>query len=257
MKPIIWSYGGGTQSITIALLVASGKLPRPDRAIFADTGREATETFEYTDRYVAPLLKTIGLEIETAGHELATVDLYSLKSKSLLIPSFTQNGKLPTFCSSEWKASVIHRYIGGAKENKDGIVMWLGMSTDEVERLKPSSLNWIENVWPLCGMPVSVGYGVSLNRASCRQLILDFGWPDPPKSSCWMCPHRRNTQWQRLKMFYPDDFQKAVDLDKKTRENDLQGGVWLHDSRKPLDEVNFEKEDQPELFGCDSGHCFV
>ncbi len=86
---IVWSYGGGTQSIAIALLVASGKLPKPDLIVFADTGREASETFEYTERHVSPLLASIGLTIETASHDLSKVDLYKRtgKKETLLIPA--------------------------------------------------------------------------------------------------------------------------------------------------------------------------
>lgn len=246
-KTLTWSYGGGTQSIALALLVAMGKLPKPDIIVFADTGMEATETFEYTDQYVSPLLATLGLTIEVASHDLAKVGLYSHKGE-LLPPVYTKTGKLATFCSKEWKTWVIRRYLRsrGVKE----CITWLGMSTDEVERLKPSDVKWQTLHWPLC-------FDVPMNRADCRQLIQNYGWPDPPKSSCWMCPHRRNDQWQRLKIFYPEDFKKAVALDKQVREQDTKGGVWLHEDRKPLDEIDFTKPDQPQLFGCDSGFCWT
>lgn len=255
---IVWSYGGGTQSIAIALLVAQGKLPRPDMIVFADTGREASETFEYTEAYVKPLLATLSLTIETASHDLSKVDLYkgTGAKETLLIPAYTRYGKLLNFCSHEWKSRVVRRYIRarGVKQ----CINWLGMSTDEVDRLRPSDVQWCETHWPLCGMPVNAGYGLSMNRAMCKQLILEYGWPDPPKSSCWMCPHRRNKQWQRLKMFYPTDFAKAVELDKAIRAADTMNGVWLHDSRRPLDEVNFEQADsQCDLFGCESGFCWT
>lgn len=260
MKKIIWAYGGGTQSIAIALLVAQGKVPRPDRIIFADTGREATETWEYTERYVKPLLASVELTIEVASHTLATVDLYGGKEgKTLLIPAYAAfGGKLSNFCSHEWKMYVIRRHVGGAKAYPNGCINWLGISTDEVERLHPSDVAWMETHWPLCGMPTQRGY-VQMSRAACKQLIRDFGWPEPPKSSCWMCPHRRNSQWHRLKMLYPQDFEKAVQLDREIRANDTRGGVYLHASRKPLDEIDFQAEEsqQPELLGCDSGHCFV
>lgn len=246
-KTLTWSYGGGTQSIAIALLVATGKLPKPDMIVFADTGREATETFEYTEQYVSPLLATLDLKIEVVGQEWAKVGLYSLKGE-LLPPLYTRQGKLPTFCSNEWKARVIRRYL--RSKGVEACRMWLGMSTDEVERLKPADVQWVEHWWPLC-------FDVPMNRANCRQLILKYGWPDPPKSSCWMCPHRRNPQWQRLKMYYPEDFKKAVELDKQTRAQDKMGGVWLHEDRKPLDEIDFTKPDQPELFGCDTGYCWT
>jgi hypothetical protein len=256
-KTIVWSYGGGTQSIALALLISQGKLPKPDMIVLADTGREASETFEYTERYVAPLLATLGLTIEIASHDLSKVDLYNKtgKKETLLIPAYTQDGKLSNFCSHEWKLRVVRRYIRA--KGVERCINWLGMSTDEVERLHPSDVQWCETHWPLCDMPVSAKYGVSMSRAMCKQLILEHGWPEPPKSSCWMCPHRRNKQWQRLKMFYPQDFERAVQLDKEVRAKDTKGGVWLHESRKPLDEVDFSQDDQPGLFGCDSGFCWT
>lgn len=260
MKPIIWSYGGGTQSIAIAVLISQGKLLHPNRIIFADTGREATETWEYTENHIKPLLDPLGLTIEVASHSLSTVDLYGGKNgKTLLIPAYAaKGGKLSNFCSHEWKMYVVRRYIGGAKAYPNGCINWLGMSTDEIERLRPSDVTWMETHWPLCGMPVSGGYGISMSRIACKQLIADAGLPTPPKSSCWMCPHRRNDQWKRLKMFYPDDFAKAVQLDKEIRTKDGQGGVFLHDSRKSLDEIDFEQEEQEQLeLGCDSGYCFI
>jgi len=45
-KPGVWSYGGGTQSIAIALLVVMVKLPKPDLIVTADTSFEASETWE-------------------------------------------------------------------------------------------------------------------------------------------------------------------------------------------------------------------
>lgn len=254
---IIWSYGGGTQSIAIALLIAAGKLTRPDMIVFADTSFEASETFEYTDTYVRPLLATLDLTIETASHQLAKVDLYKRteQKEALLIPAYTEHGKLANFCSHEWKLRVVRRYLRA--KGVERCVNWLGMSTDEVERLHPSDVQWCETHWPLCNMPVSAGYGVSMSRAMCKQLILEHGWPEPPKSSCWMCPHRRNAQWLRLKQHYPADFQKAVALDKAIRARDNQGGVWLHESRLPLDEIDFSEEDTPTLFGCESGFCWT
>lgn len=254
-KPIIWSYGGGNQSIAIALLIAQGKLPKPYKTVFVNTGQEASETFEYKEKYVAPLLAQLGISVEMINtKDWATVDLYG-KNGDLLIPAYTQKGKLPTFCSKEWKTRPVHRYL--RSQGIDQCIMWLGMSTDEVERLKPADAKWIEHHWPLCGMPTSANYGIQMNRADCRQLILNYGWPDPPKSSCYDCPHQDNATWQRRKTFYPLDFLKAVQRDKEIRARDQQGGVFLHESRLPLDQVDFTKPAEPTLFGCDSGFCWT
>lgn len=238
---IIWSYGGGTQSIAIALLIVQGKIPQPDHIIFADTGGEMSEVWDYMHTYVEPALQR---NIEIASHKLATVDLYSHKG-GLLIPAYTEHGMLSTFCSREWKTYVVRRYLRSIGIEK--CTMWLGMSTDEVERLKPADVQWIEHYWPLC-------FDVPMNRMECRQLILNYGWPDPPKSACVWCPFLSNKEWQRMKRYSPKDFERAVETDKRIRQNDV---LWLHRSRKPIEQVEFEQEEQPTLFDCDSGFCWT
>src|SRR6188768_436164 len=83
----VMSYGGGRQTIAMAILVARGILPAPDRIVIADTGREAASTWTYMNTYVQPLLDASGLTVERAPHKLATVDLYGLNG-DLLIPAF-------------------------------------------------------------------------------------------------------------------------------------------------------------------------
>jgi hypothetical protein len=34
---VVWSYGGGKQSVAIAALIVQGKLPKPDLIVMADT----------------------------------------------------------------------------------------------------------------------------------------------------------------------------------------------------------------------------
>lgn len=237
-----------------------GKLPKPDLIVMADTGDEATETWEYTIRYVLPLLDSLGLTLEIAPASVfAKVGLYGRKNE-ILMPVYTQTGKFPTYCSDEWKKQVCRRYLRW--KGVEQCVTWLGMSADEIDRIKPSDVQWQEYQWPLANYPLTMGYGIQMNRVECRQLILNYGWPDPPKSCCWDCPHRRNPQWQRLKQFYPQDFAKAVVRDKELREHDPLHAVYLHESRKPLDEVDFTQPDSPTLFGeenggCASGFCFM
>jgi hypothetical protein len=248
---ITWSYGGGTQSIALAILIAQGRLPAPDLIVFADTGDEATETWEWMYERVQPLLaRSVYRSIHIATHAWATVDTYA-HNGDLLMPVFTKSGKLPTYCSSEWKTYVIHRYL--RSQGVEHCQMWMGMSTDELGRLKKSKEQWIIKEYPLC-----LGYGICMNRMECRKLVVDFFGQEPPKSSCVYCPHRTNPQWQRLKMFYPQDFKKAVEKDYEVRANDKQGGVWLHESRLPLDQIDFtESSDQLELIPCDSGICWT
>lgn len=243
-REIILSYGGGRQTIAILVLIAQGKLPKPKLAIMADTGRERQATFDYLDNHARPLMDRLGIEFVLAGHEYAKVDIYGPKGE-LLIPAFTNTGKLPTFCSSEWKKFVVRRKLREMGYGpKKPVVNWLGYSLDEVHRAKHSDKKWIENWWPLL-------FDVRMRLHECILTILNFDLPEPPKSSCWCCPHLKNPQWRDMRENHPDDFKKSIELDYQIRLNDTQGGVFLHEQRVPLDEVDFsDEEKQPDLFEC-------
>ena len=254
-RPLTWSYGGGTQSIAIAVLVARGRLPKPECVGMADTGREATETWEYHDTHTGPLLASVGVEVEVAAHDLATRDLYAADGKTIL-PMYSAEGALRAFCSGEWKRDVLKRYLRAKGYGPSRPVdTWIGISLDETERLKRSRVGWQRLRWPLC-------FDVPMTRAECRALIIDAGLPEPPKSSCWMCPYRQNAQWRRLRDHYPNDWRKAILLDAEVRAADAEQALYLHPDRVALADADLGQEepvvDLP-LFaaGCQSGYCWT
>lgn len=233
-----WSYGGGVQSAAIAVLVKTGALPYPEHIVIADTGREAGETWRYMTEVIEPYL---GLRISVANHDLATADLYS-GNGDLLIPAFTENGKLPTFCSNEWKKRVVRRWLRNHEVER--CEMWLGISTDEVARAKPSDVDWISNRFPLL-------FDAPMTRGEARQSVISAGLPEPPRSSCWCCPHRQDDEWRTLP---PHEFQKAIQLEEEIRKKD--SGVYLHRSRLPLAQVDLSNS-QADLFGECDGYCWT
>lgn len=248
-RALTWSYGGGTQSVAIACLIANGELPVPELIVIADTAREATETWQYMEEHVQPLLDTVGAKIEIAPHDLATVGLYAFNG-DLLIPAFTDNGgKLHTLCSNEWKKRVVGRYLrekGYGPQNP--VKMWLGISVDEIHRAKPSGVDWIEYDWPLLTV-------TPRRRDECKRIVVDAGLPMPPRSACWMCPHRSDEEWKHLRDNWPEDWEAALKLEDDIRAKD--DGVYLHRARVPLPYVDLN-DDQHDLFdACDSGFCFV
>lgn len=261
-RPIVQSYGLGTQSIAIWLLCEEGRLPMPDMIVIADTAREASRGWKYNLEHIFPRMLAAGANVHIAPHSLATQDLYD-DNGDLLIPAFTQQGKLPGFCSSQWKTRVVRRYLKQLYGPDFKCYMWLGMSTDELERLKHSDVRWAENHYPLCDMPVSGGYGVRMARADCFQYITSRGFPPPPKSACKICPHTPDVEWARMKEEEPGGFAEAVATDYLIRANDqftkLQArGLYLHKSRKPLDTIDFRSTPAEEtLLGCSDSFCWT
>jgi hypothetical protein len=45
----------------IAALIVTGKVPKPDLAVIADTGREKSATWDYLERYIVPALQSVGV----------------------------------------------------------------------------------------------------------------------------------------------------------------------------------------------------
>jgi hypothetical protein len=239
----ILSYGGGVQTIAMCVLVAQGKLPRPDYIIAADTGREMPTTWEYARDYAAPLLARVGLDLHIAPHDLATVDLYG-KNGDLLMPMFTKTGKLSTFCSGEWKARVVERYARTVL-GVGNYTAWLGFSLDERRRIKGRE----GKRFPLIDM--------NLTRVDCLTIIESAGLPIPPKSRCFMCPHQHNAEWREVRA-RPDLWSVALEIDDEMREADERGAVYLHPDRVPLALANLDAEDRGEPSRqCGLGLCYV
>jgi hypothetical protein len=246
---LVWSYGGGTQTAAIAVLVLQGKLPRPDVVVMADTGREIQSTWDYLDEVIAPGLASIGLEVQIVSHDYSNYDLWK-SDDYLLIPAYTTQagkGKLPTYCSNEWKQRPIRRWL--RQQDINDCDVWLGISTDELERMKPSGLNWYRHVYPLIEL-------VPTTRAQCAALVESFGWPSPPKSRCYMCPNQSPLMWSEMRRTQPEEFEKAVTMEIELQQSDPD--VYLHRAMIPLEDAVALTDRQPSLFdGCDSGYCFV
>jgi len=248
---ITLSYGGGKQTIAIVTLILEGKLPKPDVIVFADTSREVATTHEYLNKIVQPALKKIGLQVEICGHEYANWDIVKGAGDAILLPAFTRQngsvGKMPTFCSDEWKQRPIRRWL-----KEKGITdtdVWLGISLDEAERMKSSGLNWYRHVYPLIEI-------TPMHRSQCVTQIQKFGWEVPHKSRCWMCPNQSPEAWKQMKKLDNGDFTKAVELEKELRMTDEH--IYFHPLAIPLEQAVEQSELQSDMFdGCDSGYCFT
>lgn len=241
----VLSYGGGRQTVAMLVLVCEGKLPRPDRIVMADTSREVGSTFDYLRSTMQPYLDEHGLVVEIAPHTLATVDLYA-HNGDLLLPVYTETGKLSTYCSNEWKARVVQRYL-----RADGVksaTQWIGFALDERKRWdKPADNGPWKRRFPLVELMVT--------SADCPVIIRNAGLSEPRKSRCWNCPHQNNAEWAELP---PSEFEAACNLDDELRENDGRGGVFLHQSRVPLREADLSAPDRREPNRqCGLGLCMI
>ena len=247
---LVLNYGGGRQTVAICVLIARGILPKPDVIVMADTGRENPSTGEYLSQHMTPLLASVGLTVEIASHELATVDLYG-KNGDLLIPVFTQTGKLRTYCSNEWKRRVVNRYLRG--KNIVSGTRWIGFGFEERRR-------WIKLHGKVDGKWTTVCPLVDLmiNTQAALGIIESAGLPIPHHSACWMCPHKTNSEWRLIRDNYPEQWAEAIAIDNEVRENDERGGVFLHHDRVPLSSADIDTPDPVHpAQQCTLGNCFT
>ena len=244
----IWSSGGGVQSTAIAALICMGEL-KPDLSVIIDTERELSTTWDYLYKWVIPALERCNVKLHVIKKsDFATVDL--MRNNDVLIPAFTtqgeQVGKLPTFCSNEWKQRVMRRFA--TEQGVKQADVWLGFTIDEMKRVTTPIGKW-QNKYPLIEL--------RMTRGDCIALVERMGWPTPPRSSCWMCPNKTSHEWEWQKINAPNDFNKAIDFEKQIQKIDAD--LWLTETGKPLSEYDATTT-QTDMFDtarCTSGMCFV
>lgn len=247
---IAWSYGGGVQSVAIGVLIREGALPKPDLAVIADTGRERRTTWEYLHQHMQPYLDPVGVRIEIAGHELAHKDLYGPTGLTLM-PMFLPEGRLPAYCSGNWKRDVIERWL--RQQEVKECDCWIGYSIDEIRRVpKTDHRPWCRAAFPLIDK--------FINRAMCARLIEAAGLPVPRKSRCWQCPHQTAEEWLEVRADL-EEWAAAVALEKEINANDPaleKGEMFLSCARKPLELVDFAADViVPPRVPCEGGHCWT
>lgn len=245
----IISLGAGVQSTTMALMAAHGELlPMPDCAIFADTGWEPRAVYEHLDRLEAALPFPV---YRVSGGDLRA-DAIAGSSKRAggfaSIPWFIVNadgshGMGRRQCTAHYKLEPIRRKIVellGGKRPKGGAEMWLGISTDEAFRVKPSRVQYVVNRWPLIER--------GINRSDCRAWLARHGW-EAPRSACIGCPFRSDEEWQALK---PDELVDAISVDHAIRHQPgKKGEQFAHRLRIPLADIDLRTPadaEQPDLF---------
>jgi len=253
----IFSSGGGTQSTYIAVLILQGRLPRPDVSVIIDTERERSAVWEYFERWTKPAFEKAGMEFHRVKKSQFTdIDLWSGKDGNTLeIPAFTNQtgeiGKLPNFCSHEWKTRVMNRFVRSLGIPTKLQKRWIGFSTNEKRRVNRILLG---EEFKKGRIRLPLVHDIPTTREEAIQGVLDFGWPMPPRSACWMCANQQDEEWIDLKDNWPADFEEACKLDESMRERDPF--AFLHSSCVPLREVKFETRPDDER-QCGSGGCFV
>lgn len=258
------SLGAGIQSTALSICSAAGLhgVPKADGAVFANTQDELPDTYEHLSVLSAwmedgGIPVRIGTQGHLGDHVLNGRHGDGRKSSFETIPAFTMSpegkrGELARYCTRDYKLRVIKREIrkmlglkpGQVAKGRFKVRSLIGISLDEAHRMKDATDDWMENAYPLVD--------AKLTREDCKKIITDHGFALPTRSACYYCPYHRNDYWGWLKRERPEQFARAVDFDRKIRDYSRAGvvqPVYLHDSLRPLEEIDFENECQLSLDG--------
>ncbi len=266
-EPIhIISLGAGVQSSTMALMAAHGEItPMPKCAIFADTQDEPKSVYVWLDWLEKQLPFPVHRVTQGSLADHVTRPYFSKKNQkwtAYSIPAYVRSedlsdGIMTRQCTSDYKVKPIDREI--TRQMRDSnvkrCVKWIGISLEEVHRMKPARRTTVKHRWPLIENRI--------RRHDCLLWMKSKGYPEPPRSACVYCPYHSDAEWKRLT---PEEFQSAVDFEKRYQKahmssDTLHSTPFLHASRVPLDQVDFSTDEdhgQQVMFGNEcEGMCGV
>lgn len=235
------SFGCGVQSTALLVLsaLAERNVPEMDCAIFADTGDEPQYVYDYLE-IMTKWAKGHGIEIQVcsagklsdtikSGQTFVPIPVWRVGEDGRERPQRRQCTRSHKLHPIEQKVRELLGYKKGQRV-KEKVRCLLGISMDEVTRVKPSRTPWVTNEWPLID--------ARLRRTNCVEIVTKAGLPHPQKSSCTFCPYHSNRYWHWLKTTHPADFQNAVDFDAEIRALHPEDPMFVHRSMIALDEVD-------------------
>lgn len=218
------SLGAGVQSTVMLLMACDGLIePMPKAAIFADTGWETSDVYAHLDWLETvssiPIIRTSNGRnlyddtwngVAWDGHYFTDIPVFAL----------THDGKMQLSrrqCTKQYKIKPIQdecrKLLGRPKGVRNGptAVQWIGITTDEAMRMKPSGVGWVQNRWPLIESEMS--------RSDCVDWFAER-YPGLPlvKSSCVGCPFHSDKEWLRIYREQPADMEKTIALDARLRD---------------------------------------
>lgn len=244
------SLGAGVQSTTMALMAAHGEIgPMPSCAIFADTGWEPRAVYEHLHWLMSDGVLPFPVHVVSGGDLRSAIMTHTNTTggRFAAVPWFMHmpNGDAAMGrrqCTKEYKLYPIRRKVRallGGKTPKGGAEIWLGISLDEAFRVKPATVQYTVNRWPLIEQ--------RMHRSDCLRWLERHGYPQPPKSACIGCPYHNDAAWRDLRA-RPDEWADAIEVDAAIRQQPRHGEQFMHRSLVPLAEADLSTaEDRGQL----------
>lgn len=246
MRTVI-SLGGGVQSTLMVLSLTEkyyderiAKHFEDPVVIMADTGSEKPETMEYVKKIIFPELEKSNIEHHLTTSKHGKLHEYYLENEIIPFRTYRQ-------CTEKFKARPIRDLIqklGVYKKRGDKINLALGITTDEIQRMKPNVTTWIDNIFPLIE--------ANFSRQDCIDWYEKNNLPVPIKSGCFCCPFQRKNEWIENFKKHPELVELSIKmettaLNKNGNPNDSNYKLSLYRDNMTLKELIDYQRDQTSL----------
>ena len=230
------SLGAGVQSTVIALMAAKGELgPMPDGCIFSDTGWEPKGVYDHLDwlegeikRLTNDRMKVYRVSKGDIRDEIIEKHAIGNK-KNPVVPFFSKKGGM---ARRQCTRQLLGMKKGQVVPKTMHVETWIGISTDEIVRMKESRNHYITHRFPLIEE--------NMNRRDCiAWFAKNYPGRALAKSACIGCPFHDDASWREMKKNDPVSWADAVEVDKLLRADpDNPYMEYMHRSCVPLDEVD-------------------
>lgn len=208
----VLSHGLGKDSMTEFVL----NWKHYDLIIFADTGNEQPETYEFLKEILEKMpIEALARFVVLTTNYLGTI--YEFYWKKKLIPMPMSNRT----CTDKFKIRPIRHFLRGRKTFRQGMFMSgqtyeMAICINYSERhrargeiidgrlIAESGVSYIQLNYPLIDKKVE--------RKDEAKIILEAGYNIPVKSGCVICPFTSAKGFNILKENHPDDYKKVIDL---------------------------------------------
>jgi len=260
----VLSLGAGVQSSALALMIEKGEVPIVDCAIFADVKGEPKAVYEWLEYLKTQITKFPIYTVTWRDLKQDILDASEGKHKAFTAPFFSKNivtGKkrmLRRQCTNMYKISPVVQKVreliglekGEKRKKGTKVEMLMGISKDEIVRMRTNPIKYIKNVYPLVEK--------EMRRSDCLNWMKDNGYSKPPRSACTFCPFHSNEEWKRVKS-NKEEWDKVVALEKSFIENrelitkitGMKDTMYLNRKCVPIDEIDFDEnknKDQLDMF---------
>jgi 3'-phosphoadenosine 5'-phosphosulfate sulfotransferase (PAPS reductase)/FAD synthetase len=198
-KKHILSFGGGLNSTALLVFLIDHKYPL-DEVIFADTGGELPETYNYL-KIIDSYLSGHGIPFKIVRSNNGT--LYECCMRRRVTPS-----QIWRWSTRDYKITPIYAYYRSLKAH---VNQYLGIAYEERDRMRDSGVQYVTNIFPLIDE--------ELTREDCTDIVClaDFDLPMPVRSGCFFCPFNSLSRWIEIYEHHKDLYFKAMMLEENSK----------------------------------------